>query len=202
MEFHLVYAGGLIKSANAKGVAWEKHAIRRHLHDQIKRLWETHPALNFYASKVVEQDDEGNPTPSRPFLNVLAENYLRAGIGFIPLMTKANGLICSLDILLLRPDRPGTILQRGGDIDNRVKLLIDALRIPSDASEMKKRTGDDPDPNPMYCLLQDDNLITSFKVKTDRLLFSMGDSANEACVIIRVETAQIDPFGSPWELHL
>jgi hypothetical protein len=93
-------------------------------------------------------------------------------------------------------------LQRGGDIDNRVKLLIDALRIPSDASEMKKRTGDDPDPNPMYCLLQDDNLITSFKVKTDRLLFSMGDSANEACVIIRVETAQIDPFGSPWELHL
>jgi len=198
MEFHLIYAGGLIKSANAKGVVWEKHAIRHHLHAQMKRLWETHPALHEYASRTIEEQGR----PPIKFLDNLAHSYERAGIGFIPLMTASNGLVCSLDILFLRSDRPGTILQSGGDIDNRIKFLIDALRIPSDASEMRKRPSDEPDPNPMYCLLQDDKLITTLRVKTDRLLFTIGDAANEACVIIRVETAQVDPFGSPWELHL
>jgi hypothetical protein len=133
---------------------------------------------------------------------VLAHNYERAGIGFIPLMTEPNGLVCSLDILFLRPERPGSILESAGDIDNRIKTLIDALRVPSDGSEMKRREGDEPDPNPMYCLLQDDKLITSLKVEADRLLFTRGQSEHEAILIIHVETAQVDPFGSPWELHL
>lgn len=131
----------------------------------------------------------------------MAKNYERSGIGFIPLITAPNGLVCRLDVLLLRQDQPGTILQRGGDIDNRIKLLIDALRIPSDETEIEKREDDEPDPNPMYWLLQDDNLITNLKVQTDRLLFTMDEGANEACLIIRVETANVGPFGSQWELH-
>ena len=198
MEFHLVYAGGLLKSAGGTNRrAWEKHAIRRHFHFQLKKLWETHPALNYYANKTVEEPGE----PPQPFLERLAYAHERGGIGFVPLMTKANGLVCLLDILLLRP-QVGTIVHGGGDIDNRIKLLIDALRMPSDESEIKKREGDDSDPNPMCCLLEDDGLITNLKVKTDRLLFSMEEGQNEACVVIRVETSQIDPFGSPWELHL
>jgi hypothetical protein len=199
MEFYLIYAGGLLKSAGNKNRrTWEKHAIRRDLHSQMKRLWETHPASRYYADKTVE---ERGQRPRR-FLDAMAHNFERSGVGFIPLITAANGLACSLDILFLRPDRPGTILQGGRDIDNRMKLLIDALRIPSGGSEMQKREGDEPDANPMYCLLEDDNLITSLKVKTDRLLFTMGEGQNEACLVIRVETANVDPFGSPWELHL
>jgi hypothetical protein len=196
MEFHLIYAGGLLKSAGSSNHrAWEKHSIRRHLHFQLKKLWETHPALHYYGDKTM--GDSG-----KPFLDALADEHKRSDIGFIPLITAANGLVCSLDVLFLRPGGPGTILQSGGDIDNRIKLLIDALRIPSDASEMKRHQDDEPDPNPMYCLLENDNLITGFKVQTDRLLFTMGDGPNEACLVIRVETANVDPFGSPWELHL
>jgi hypothetical protein len=83
-----------------------------------------------------------------------------------------------------------------------MKVLIDALRIPNDLSEMKQREGDEPNPNPMYCLMTDDKLITTLKVKTDRLLLPTGDAEQEACVVIRVETTQVDPYGSPWELHL
>jgi hypothetical protein len=204
MEFHLVYAGDLLKSAgNNNKRTWEKHAIRRELHEQIKRLWETHPALKVYAAKTVELDDMGNRvSPPQAFLKRLAHGYSRAGVGFIPLMTEPNGLVCKLDILLLRPEGPGQILDSAGDIDNRIKTLIDALRIPSDFSEMPKRMGDEPDPNPMFCLMEDDKLVTSIKVETDRLLFTRGGSEHEAVVIIRVSTAQIDPFGSPWELHL
>jgi hypothetical protein len=204
MEFHLIYAGGLLRSsANTRRRPWEKHSIRRHLHGQLKRLWETHPALSHHGNRMVEIDhNEVVLNPPKPFLEVMAHRYEKSGIGFIPVMTEANGLVCSLDILFLRPEKPGSIRDSAGDIDNRIKTLIDALRIPADGSEMKRREGDDPDPNPMYCLLQDDKLITTLNVKTDRLLFTMGDGPNEACLIIRVETAQVDPFGSPWELHL
>lgn len=199
MEFHLIYAGDLLKAAgNASTRAWEKHAIRRYLHDQMKRLWETHPALRYYGDKTVE---EPGMAPQQ-FLDVLAHTHEQSGIGFIPLITGPNGLVCSLDILFLRPGQPGSILESAGDIDNRIKVLIDALRVPHSESEMPKKPGDDPDPNPVYCLLEDDKLITTLRVKTDRLLFSKGDNPLEVCLVIRVKTSNVDPFGSPWELHL
>jgi len=199
MEFHLLYAGDLLRSGgNTNRRAWEKHCLRRYFHDQLKHLWETHPALNYYADKTLEWDHK----PPARFLDHLAKNYERGGIGFIPIATEANGLVLSLNVLLLRPERPGAILDSAGDIDNRMKVLIDALRIPRELSEMKRREGDDPDPNPMYCLMTDDKLITSLTVNTDRLLIKTGTTEQEACIVLRVETAQIDPFGSPWELHL
>ncbi len=199
MEFHLIYAGDLLRAAGRKSTrAWEKHSIRRYLHTQLKQLWETHPALKYYADKMLEWDHK----PPERFLDNLAKNYEKGGIGFIPIATELNGLVLSLDILLLRPEGPGQILDSAGDIDNRMKVLIDALRVPRDLTEMKRKEGDDPDPNPMYCLMTDDKLITALKVKTDRLLITEGNTEQEACVVIRIETAQIDPFGSPWELHL
>lgn len=202
MEFHLIYSGDLLKSNNARPT-WEKHAIRRNLHEQLKKLWEVHPALSYYGNKMVAIDEDGNRLqPEKPFLEVLAKKHEKSGVGFIPIMTEANGLVCSLNILFLRPEGPGSILESAGDIDNRIKTLIDALRVPRDGGEMKKRPADDPDPNPMYCLLQDDKLITSLKVETDRLLITKGDKEQETILIIRVETAQVDPYGSPWELHL
>jgi hypothetical protein len=86
MEFHLIYVGNLLKAAGrANARVWEKHAIRRYLHPQIRKLWETHPTLRYYGGKIVERDDEGNEViPPRQFLDHLAANYSRAGIGFIP----------------------------------------------------------------------------------------------------------------------
>lgn len=204
MEFHLVYSGDLLRSAgNSNRRTWEKHSIRRNLHTQLKTLWETHPALKYYGKKTVEIDEnEVHLQPPKPFLEHLAHRHEKSGMGFIPLMTEANGLVCALDVLLLRPEGPGSIMDSAGDIDNRIKTLIDALRVPSDETEIRRKVCDDPDPNPMYCLLQDDKLITSLRVKTDRLLFPEGKGEHEAMLIIRIETAQVDPFGSPWELHL
>lgn len=201
MEFHLIYAGNLIRSAN-KNRSWEKHAIRRHFHAQLKRLWEIHPALSFYGNKTVETDRNGDPMKPRPFLEIVAETYSRANIGMIPIATSANGLVCSLEILLLRGSRPGTIVRGGGDIDNQIKTLVDSLRIPENGDEMRLKPEEEPTPNPLFCLLEDDKLITTLKVKTDRLLFTLEQGQNEACAIIRVETANVDPYGSPWELHL
>jgi hypothetical protein len=43
--------------------------------------------------------------------------------------------MCSLQILFLRHDPPGSVIH-AGDLDNRVKTLIDALRMPNDAMEL------------------------------------------------------------------
>jgi len=78
-------------------------------------------------------------------------------------------LISELEILLLRPAPPGAILRDGGDLDNRIKTLTDALRAPS-PTELPPDWRPDSDQTPFFCLLQDDKLIGAFSVVSDRLL--------------------------------
>ena len=53
------------------------------------------------------------------------------GNRFVPLVSKAGGFTCSLDILFLRRDDPEGPIESGGDIDNRLKVLLDGLRMPT-----------------------------------------------------------------------
>lgn len=60
---------------------------------------------------------------------------------------------------------------QSGDIDNRVKTLIDALRIPcSNALGSARSSTPRQDENPFFCLIEDDKLITKFSIETDWLL--------------------------------
>jgi len=88
---------------------------------------------------------------------------------FIPLIARAACLACKLDILLLERKEPGGIVHRGGDIDNRLKTLFDALRMPQHDQEVE---GEQPERGecPFLCPLEDDDLILGFGVHTDRLL--------------------------------
>lgn len=200
MEFHLVYDGNLLKpSQYGRKRAWEKHALRGIMSPQLKKLWETHPALREYANKTVARDEYGKALhPEVPFLKYLGDWHAVEEIGIIPIATEANGLVCSLDVQLLMPQFHGII---HGDVDNRLKTLIDALTKPK-RGQLVKKPEDEPDPNPLYVLLEDDKLITGLKINVDRLLYPMEDKQDDMIAIIRVTTAQIDPFGSPWELHI
>jgi len=73
------------------------------------------------------------------------------------------------DILFLRRDVPGSAIQ-AGDIDNRVKTIIDALRKPDNANELRGNESPRCDEDPFFCLLQDDKLVSHFAVETDTLL--------------------------------
>ncbi len=121
--------------------------------------------------------------------------YERGGILFVPLINELFGLVCTLDILFLRRDKPGAIVTKGGDIDNRVKTLIDALRVPKHADEMR---GSPDAVSPLFCLMADDALITELSVVTDRLLTPASDSAHpdsDVHLIIRVAVkVPVDTF--------
>jgi hypothetical protein len=85
------------------------------------------------------------------------------------------------------------LVRNGGDIDNRVKVLFDGLRMPKSAAEIGG-FAPEPDEDPFFCLLEDDSLITEVSVTTDRLLIPMvaGDRVNDVLLILHVTVA--DPL--------
>jgi len=104
---------------------------------------------------------------------------------FLPLISQKTLLMAELEVLFLRPQEPGSLVGHGGDIDNRIATVFDALRVPS-AQELPKGDKPQPDEVPFYCTLEDDGLITAISVVTDRLL-PYKDPA-EVLLVIRVRT--------------
>ncbi len=151
MEFTLYYEGKL----KANGGSKEKHHIRNVLHNQLKELWDQVPLKN---------DEEFKKAQTREI----------NGIVYIPLVTESAGLTAELDITMLRPGKPGSIIMQGGDIDNKLKTFLDALRVPSE-NEIPKSNEAEAE-NPFYCLFEDDILIEKIQVKTDKLLLPSEDS--------------------------
>ena len=113
-----------------------------------------------------------------------------AGHSFAVLVLTRYKLVAELDILLLRPEDPGAILQRA-DIDNRLKTLFDALRRPVTAQEIPAEWSAPPEERPLHCLLDDDRLITRVNIDTDRLLAPT--SPDDVDVIIRVQVRALSP---------
>jgi hypothetical protein len=88
------------------------------------------------------------------------------------MVTEENGLICKLDILMLRHGQPGRAIY---DVDNRLKTLFDALRKAKVPLELGAGTSSGQvmpaeDEDPFYILLEDDKLITHISVTTDTML--------------------------------
>lgn len=114
------------------------------------------------------------------------------GHRFVPLVCEQFKLLCELDVLLLRRDKPGGIFQ-ARDIDNRLKTLFDALRVPKLNNELADIELKD-DEDPLFVLLQDDCLITNVRVETDELLDPPPESGkNDSFVRLMIEV-RLHPF--------
>jgi hypothetical protein len=146
MEFRLFYEGPLKNNGDAK----TKHIIRKEFHQQLKRLWEQHDLLKLASTRRVDFI-EGS------VVNILARQFDKCGFQFVPLVNKKFDLICSLDILFLRRSKPGELIEHGGDLDNRIKTLFDALKVPPNYDGISGSP--DADEAPFFCLLEDDALI-------------------------------------------
>ena len=109
------------------------------------------------------------PAGAKSWIEHIADDHTAYGGRWVPLVSKIGGFTCELNILFLRRDAPGGLVAHGGDIDNRIKTLIDGLRKPESVSDLGGLPIDD-DENPFHVLLEDDRLITALTVTTDRLL--------------------------------
>ncbi len=185
VEFRLKYDGPLLaeqRSASPTRIT-NKHLIRKEIHKQLAVLWKSAHALR--QIRTMRHPLEKDKTE----FEWLAANFSRCGFRFVPVVCRRFRLICDLDILFLRRDEPGNIVKPGGDVDNRINTLFDALRIPGECSELGKGCKPDADEDPFYCLLEDDSLITGFRITTDRLLVPQGpdEHANEVSLVITVK---------------
>jgi hypothetical protein len=102
---------------------------------------------------------------------------------FIPLVSQRWFTIAEVDVLFLRHAPPGQLIGHGGDIDNRMKTLFDALRVPI-LDELPPGEMPGEDQAPFYCLLQDDALVAALSVRTDQLLAP--GNGNDVQLVIHV----------------
>ena len=211
VEFRLVYQGKLpTEGRGSSSAVKDKHSIRQAVHKQLVNLWTMHPFISKYSVRPAQETKQWPdadyrttgkthsylwPFKSESELDRLSEKYAMCGFNFAPLIGGIFGegreTACALDILFLRRDIPGRVVA-GGDIDNRLKVLFDALRMPKNCDEVKGFTPE-PDEKPFLCLLEDDSLITEVSVTTDLLLAprSTNEHVNDVHLVIRVKTLAV-----------
>ena len=173
MEFVLFYRGSLPSNADAE----QKHAIRQCFHQQLRELWKIEPYC-----RLTTLTDKSNDHPDN--LCVMREHYC-----FVPLVSTKLNMIASISLTLLSPHQAGKILTNGGDIDNRLKTLFDALSVPQN-NQMSQLPEPSDSENPFYCVLEDDKLITEVNVATAQV-FDPQLKQTEAILFLRVAVKSI-----------
>lgn len=193
VEFRLVFRGKL--PSEGRGDKYEKHQARKQFHRQLAALWKDHPYLS---TGLIRNRIQNDP---RSVVEQLADNYARCGYRFVPLVNDRWNLACALDIIFLRRDGPGGLVKWGGDIDNRIKVLFDSLRMPQECQELPEGPQDGEDP--FFCLLEDDKLITEVNITTDKLLTPLGENenVNDVMFVIKARTLVLNDGPFPGRIH-
>jgi hypothetical protein len=170
VRFRLTYDGPL----PTKCGAIVKQEIREYLHPQMVQLWKF-PPLDDLRQYLEPEND----------LSVLIP---KGDHWFAALVCRKLHLVAELDILLLTPHSPNSPLTLRGDIDNRMKTLLDALAGPN-AQQIKEGAMPSSVEEPVFVLLQDDLLVMRVNLETDRLLAPGSDDAKAIIyVTTRVES--------------
>lgn len=184
LKFTLVYEGQLKPASKAK--ATDKHKIRQVFDQQLQELWKQ--------GQMVEQRSISMGSPNDPD-SVLKTVREVDGCHYLPVVSEAQGLLADVSITWLRYQPPGSVLQ-AGDIDNRLKTLLDCLQTPpvGQAVAVCENT---PADNPFCTALDDDALISSLSVKTVQDLRPSA-KRGEVLLVIQIEPIVIKrfPFGN------
>lgn len=205
MKFRLSYEGELFATQrDALGEqpvprAARKHAIRRRFHEQLKRYWDSNwilrnskAGLSNHKAEDLPFIIDGGGADEMPLAEAIARENQKLGYRWVPLVRPEARLVCQLNIQLLRKDGRGSVFSDAGDIDNRVKTLVDCLRVPRTATELVGNEVPRSGENPFFCLLSDDNLVTGISVEMDQLFDYPDDSLDTFVkLIIGVE---IEPY--------
>jgi len=84
------------------------------------------------------------------------------------LVNEDFGLTCGLEVLLFQHGHLEGVFS-SGDLDNRIKTLIDGLKKPQKMNAFGEYQKPSRGESPFYCLLEDDSLVSAFSVKSDQL---------------------------------
>lgn len=169
MEFTLVYEGPL--KPHGKGGSSHRQDIRSQFNEQLKVLWEAEPLkshmpralgdANIDYVETFSATAEGREPRKEP--STVREV---SGNHYLPIVAAQHSLTARIDITWFRDEPPGKVLQIG-DIDNRLKTLLDCLQTPPVGQATNEDLGTSLK-EPFFTVLDDDALISEFSVKTVR----------------------------------
>jgi hypothetical protein len=101
---------------------------------------------------------------------------------------------CSLKIDLLVNHEPGSVLTKKGDLVNRLKTLLDGLRVPTSQQEIKSFTSTEKLATDEYmCLLENDVMITALQIEMARFLApspNAGEDYVKANIAVAIEPTE------------
>jgi len=160
MRFVLSYDGPLPSTGNSYGKKWIAKLphiwkIRNAIHPQIEQVFKTHPAFT-----------STNTNRSRAAWGILNQPISVGAAQFYAIARSKLHLKCELDVDILVNHDLASIVNNAGDLDNRIKTLLDALRVPAAPQEIQ---GHMPTNIVDYCcLLENDILISALRIETFR----------------------------------
>ena len=153
MRLTLTYRGNL--PATQRGVGKVKAVLREAFHPQIAAQFghRLGPAVREASTEI---NGHTFVAPAHPRLRTAAE----------------------LEVLLLTPASSRSV----GDVDNRLKTLVDGLTRPANTEQMQSFKPPAPG-GPTYCLMDDDQLVKRLTVDARRW-FEPGIPPDEALVVV------------------
>jgi hypothetical protein len=159
LEIFLTYRGKIPAQRSDLSAVWE---MRRSFHHQL--------------TKIRNRD---------PFTLLDEPHYARAvklvgGQSFAPLYGGHVLVQVAIDIVLLTGTPPKKSVLSSGDLDNRLKRIIDALRMPSQSGEVLSSP---ISPESCICLMDDDSAVSKVHVQLGTYLAS--DDPSESFAFIK-----------------
>jgi hypothetical protein len=141
-------------------------------------LWQQPPLSNiqYFLSK------KKSATPSVP------ELVTEVGpLNFASLVHSALSVVAELEVVILKPGNAGGVVRQGGDLDNQLKTLLDALRQPHAVSELPKGALPSASEDPFFCLLEDDQFVTRVDLSVYRWLGPSNRKHVHVDLLVRVK---------------
>ncbi len=165
MEIILTYRGKIPAKRSNLTAIWD---MRKEFHSQLIKLWGRQP---FDVLKEWNETD---------FAKTIY------GQKFIPLYGRKVGIGVSLDIKLLTGMPIQKSILEAGDLDNRIKRIIDGLRAPAQKGELLTSR----EQATWHCLMDDDNAVINLNASMGTFLAS--DDPSESFAFIRVRPVALN----------
>ena len=173
-------------NSRKKPDVWE---LRKAFHPQLKRFWLAHQHLNSVKTHCFLKDSQERGHELQLLSEQFADFFTVDSTHFVPLAIQKLHLVCEIDVLLLVSPNSAHLLARS-DIDNRMKTLLDGLRMPQQKSELLNDLSAGSVQDPYYVLVEDDSQVSKLSVEYDTYLAAeQADIANDivsAIISVRI----------------
>lgn len=200
-------------SGRSRDARERKTALRHDFHKQLALLWRIHPYLKTqdpatFALQPARAQRSAEVSPPVHYESNLWYRCPLGGIEYVPIVSYGHRMHCHLAIRLHSRRVIGGIIHAGADLDNRLKVIIDALRMPDPGQDAQPEArqeasdGECDDGQPIvYCLMENDDLVTKLSIETFQLLSDDPKTAEPEYVEVDIDVHVVPvaprPFNYP-----